>query len=234
VWLGVTLLRCVGWLSRDDLSTRYKHAGPPLETPEAQCLGRYTFEYAVLAHTGDWLRGEVPSEAESYVSPVFSAPAQGKAPSGQQAGVLVEADDAADAVGESGEVEADVDSATRIIEDAAALGSPSPANGKATEQLLPQASFYSIAPSELLFSACKRSEDGNAVILRVYNTAPYPVEGTLGLTIPGRVRLANLAERELSEPLVPGAGGGAGARLYRFPANKHEIVTLSIRSENQP
>ena len=37
--LGLTLLRCVGWLSRDDLSTRYKHAGPGLETPGAQCLG---------------------------------------------------------------------------------------------------------------------------------------------------------------------------------------------------
>lgn len=233
VWLGVTLLRCVGWLSRDDLSTRYKHAGPPLETPEAQCLGKYAFEYAVVAHTGDWLEGGIPAEAESYVSPIFSAPVQGKAPM-QQVGVLVEADDAADAVGESGEVGADEHSATRMIEDSSALASPGAADSHATGLLPPEASFYSIAPSELLFSACKRSEDGDALILRVYNTAPYPVEGTLALGIPGTVRLANLAERELSEPLMPGAGGGMGASVYRFAANKHEIVTLSIRSENQP
>jgi alpha-mannosidase len=74
VCLGLTLLRCVGWLSRDDLSTRYKHAGPPLETPEAQCLGRHTFEYAVVAHRGDWLAGGVAVEAESFVTPVHSAP----------------------------------------------------------------------------------------------------------------------------------------------------------------
>ncbi|CAG0968476.1 hypothetical protein ANRL3_01339, partial [Anaerolineae bacterium] len=31
--LALTLLRCVGWLSRDDLSTRRDHAGPAMETP---------------------------------------------------------------------------------------------------------------------------------------------------------------------------------------------------------
>ncbi|HET6313342.1 MAG TPA: glycoside hydrolase family 38 C-terminal domain-containing protein, partial [Chloroflexia bacterium] len=233
VWLGVTLLRCVGWLSRDDLSTRYKHAGPPLETPEAQCLGKYAFEYAVVAHTGDWLEGGIPAEAESYVSPIFSAPVHGKAPM-QQTGVLVEADDATDAVGESGEVTIDEHSATRMIEDTSVLANPGAADSNAAGLLPSEASFYSIAPFELLFSACKRSEEGDALILRVYNTAPYPVEGTLALGIPGTVRLANLAERELSEPLMPGAGGGMGASVYRFAANKHEIVTLSIRSENQP
>jgi alpha-mannosidase len=74
VTLGLTLLRCVGWLSRDDLTTRYKHAGPALETPEAQCLGPHTFEYAVVPHAGDWLAGGVAQEAEAYVTPVHSAP----------------------------------------------------------------------------------------------------------------------------------------------------------------
>jgi 2-O-(6-phospho-alpha-D-mannosyl)-D-glycerate hydrolase len=45
--LAVTLLRCVGWLSRNDLSTRFHHAGPALETPGAQCLGSHAFEYAL-------------------------------------------------------------------------------------------------------------------------------------------------------------------------------------------
>lgn len=37
--LAVTLVRSVGWLSRDDLTTRPGHAGPPIPTPGAQCLG---------------------------------------------------------------------------------------------------------------------------------------------------------------------------------------------------
>ncbi len=45
--LALTLLRCVGWLSRDDLATRPGGAGPAVETPEAQCLGRHDFEYGV-------------------------------------------------------------------------------------------------------------------------------------------------------------------------------------------
>ncbi|HEX2140718.1 MAG TPA: glycoside hydrolase family 38 C-terminal domain-containing protein [Candidatus Limnocylindria bacterium] len=44
--VAITLLRCVGWLSRDDLVSRPGHAGPELPTPGAQCPGRHTFEYA--------------------------------------------------------------------------------------------------------------------------------------------------------------------------------------------
>ncbi|MDQ5822679.1 MAG: glycosyl hydrolase-related protein [Chloroflexota bacterium] len=234
VWLGVTLLRCVGWLSREDLSTRYKHAGPPLETPEAQCLGRYTFEYAVVTHSGDWLQGGIPSEAESYVSPIFSAPVQAKGPGGRQMGVLVVADNAVDAVGESGEVTPDDGSTTQLIEEAPALSIPNPVSSNAVAQWPLETSFYSLSPAELLFSACKRSEDGKSLILRVYNTAPYPVDATLQLAVPGTVRLANLAEREVSDPLVPWEGASSGSRTFRFAANQYEILTLSIRSEQQP
>jgi mannosylglycerate hydrolase len=45
--LALTLLRCVGWLSRDDLSTRRGGAGPQLPVPGAQCRGDHVFEYAV-------------------------------------------------------------------------------------------------------------------------------------------------------------------------------------------
>jgi len=48
VTVALTLLRCVGWLSRNDLYCRRGHAGPALPTPGAQCLGRHTFEYALL------------------------------------------------------------------------------------------------------------------------------------------------------------------------------------------
>jgi alpha-mannosidase len=43
--LALTLLRCVGWMSRRDLVTRGVGAGPDLETPGAQCLGVEVFEF---------------------------------------------------------------------------------------------------------------------------------------------------------------------------------------------
>jgi alpha-mannosidase len=52
--LALTLLRCVEWLSREDLSTRRGHAGPMLNTPEGQGIGRHVFEYALVPHLGSW------------------------------------------------------------------------------------------------------------------------------------------------------------------------------------
>jgi mannosylglycerate hydrolase len=44
----LTLLRCVGWLSRDDFTTRRGHAGPQLPTPGSQLPGAWTFEYSFI------------------------------------------------------------------------------------------------------------------------------------------------------------------------------------------
>jgi alpha-mannosidase len=46
--IALTLLRCIGWLSREDLTTRPGHAGPELPTPGAQCPGISTFEYSII------------------------------------------------------------------------------------------------------------------------------------------------------------------------------------------
>ncbi len=52
--IALTLLRCVGWLSRDDMHCRLGHAGPREATSEAQCTGRHTFRYSLIIHTGDY------------------------------------------------------------------------------------------------------------------------------------------------------------------------------------
>ncbi|WP_336990650.1 glycoside hydrolase family 38 C-terminal domain-containing protein [Bacillus infantis] len=44
----LTMIRSVGWLSRRDLRTRGNGAGPGFETPGAQCIGTYEFEYALV------------------------------------------------------------------------------------------------------------------------------------------------------------------------------------------
>jgi len=51
--LLLTLLRCVGWLSRDDMPVRPGHAGPGVPLPGAQCPGVHTFRYALVPHGGD-------------------------------------------------------------------------------------------------------------------------------------------------------------------------------------
>jgi len=70
--VAVTLLRCIEWLSRGDLSTRLGHAGPMEWTPEAQCLGHHQFDYALVPHSGDWEAEEalVLCEAQAFNTPV--------------------------------------------------------------------------------------------------------------------------------------------------------------------
>jgi mannosylglycerate hydrolase len=61
--IALTLLRCTGWLSRDDFPTRHGHAGPRLETPGAQMLGDWEFDYAILPHSGSWQAALVQARA---------------------------------------------------------------------------------------------------------------------------------------------------------------------------
>jgi mannosylglycerate hydrolase len=52
--LALTLLRCVGWLSRDDIPERVGPAGPILPTPGAQLPGMHTFDYSIIiSDSGD-------------------------------------------------------------------------------------------------------------------------------------------------------------------------------------
>jgi mannosylglycerate hydrolase len=46
-YLGVTLIRSVGWMSRRDLVTRGVGAGPDMATPEAQCIGEEIFAFQI-------------------------------------------------------------------------------------------------------------------------------------------------------------------------------------------
>ncbi len=66
--LVLTLLRSVGWLSREDLTSRTGHAGPGMETPGAQVLGGHRLRYSLFFHEGNWERGGVWRAAESTLT----------------------------------------------------------------------------------------------------------------------------------------------------------------------
>ena len=190
--LYLTLLRGVGWLSRDDLSVRPDHAGPPYPTPEAQCLRPFEFEYALIPYSIsiDAGRAEGPPAAVWREALTFHAPAwaEAVAPSGSEGG-----------------------------------------------QLPPSGSLLRVEPEALVVSALKRAEDGDGLVLRVYNPTPQARRARLEfpLLAPEKVVLATLEER----PQRPLELGDRGVEVELRP---WEIITLKLvfpscsRSHSRP
>ena len=68
--LAITLLRAVGFLSRNVHPYRDEPAGPQLATPEAQCIGPAEVSLAVMPHDGSWLDADLVAAAERYRHPL--------------------------------------------------------------------------------------------------------------------------------------------------------------------
>ena len=67
----VTLLRCVGWLSRTDLLTRKGNGGWTIETEDGQCLGKQNFDFSVTYHENDTEKAFGTIEKFRYPSYVY-------------------------------------------------------------------------------------------------------------------------------------------------------------------
>lgn len=70
--IALTLLRCVGWLSRGDMEYKKGNAGPSFATPEAQCLGENTFSYALIPHQGNWDDARISQKTKQYKTKVLT------------------------------------------------------------------------------------------------------------------------------------------------------------------
>ncbi|MCH7718931.1 MAG: hypothetical protein IIB21_05620, partial [Chloroflexi bacterium] len=179
--IALTLLRCVGWLSRDDLPARKGHAGPPLPTPGAQCPGRHVFEYSIIPHESGWARAY--AEAHRFAAPLRAR-----------------------------------------------------WNAHGTGLLPASASFLDLEGDGLVVTAIKRpdgrpsgppdgrpsgrAEDGDGVIVRLYNILDEPAAGRLRLTEPWRQ--AELVD--MKEDLLGPADVVDG--WVRLELRPNEILTL--------
>ncbi len=165
--IALTLLRCVGWLSRDDFPCRAGHAGPALSVPEAQCPGRHTFRYALIPHAGDWRAAF--AEVDAFQT------------------------------------------------DLRALSVPTHSG-----PLPPVLSFVQIDPPALCLSALKPPEEGEGIILRLWNTEDRPVEGTVRFWRPfARALRVNLAE-EGGEVLA------TDTDTLRLTVGGRQVVTVRV------
>jgi len=66
---ALTLLRCVGWLSRPDLVSRRGGAGPTISTEGSQMQGTHSFEYSLTTYRGNWRENGIQAMAHSFAYP---------------------------------------------------------------------------------------------------------------------------------------------------------------------
>jgi len=177
--IAVTLLRCVGWLSRDDLLTRQGNAGPSVATPGAQCLGAHCFRYSLIPHQGGW--ETALASAHEFTSPLRATVAWGGPP----------------------------------------------------ESL--SHSLVEVQPGTVIVSAVKQPEEGQGLVVRVYNPLSTAVDLRVNVGLPFETAtLANLRE-EPSRYSIPQQRGeetiSSGARFtpagcfeMRLPAKRIQTI----------
>ncbi len=72
--IRLTVLRAVGWLSREDFLVRIGGAGPTSRTPEAQMLGPVVAEYSIIPHAGSWEAAKAYKQAHDFNAPLNAVP----------------------------------------------------------------------------------------------------------------------------------------------------------------
>ena len=170
--LLLTLLRCVGWLSRADMPVRPGHAGPGLPLPGAQCLGVHTFHYALVPHGGDREgHGWLSTFPQAYA---FNAPLHA------------------------------------VVSD--------PHDGPLPAAL----SFVEVSPASAVLSAIKLAEEGEGLIVRIWNIAPAPLEARLRLNLPFQRALLTDLNEHPGQQLSPGADNAV--RLYLRPRQVQTVL----------
>jgi mannosylglycerate hydrolase len=198
--IAVTLLRCVGMLSQERLSTR-PAAGPLIPAPGAQCQGRRLFEYSVIAHKGTWQDSKAYLQAMQHKVSMRTVQVVD-----HEFAVLA---DQAIVPGEF----------TEPVAKAAASSSSLPLTH----------SFLSVEPSNIIVSAVKRAEDGSGIIVRVYNTTNEKVTGILRFPARIKeVVPVNMREEPLANSRRQGHKGHRNVGKMVFEAHPFRVYTFKL------
>lgn len=213
ITLAITLLRCIGWLSRGDLATRGTIAGPDLNTPGAQCPGKHLFEFSLtIQHKkGDYLDSGIHVLGKEFNNPLMS--------------IIPET------------VKTPIRALNKIVlSPIAVLAVFRTPLRKEIEEFLPHTlSFLEIDNKKILLSALKQSEAGDTLIIRLYNLSSKKESCNLkffeGISIKN-VEIANFLEEKPNNDIK------ADIKLINknninLSLEPHVIVTIKVNILNK-
>jgi mannosylglycerate hydrolase len=208
ITIAITLLRCIEWLSRDDFLTRRSHAGPGFQTPGAQCLGIHEFELSITSISKKgWLDSEIHLRGKEFnnpLKPIF--PNMVKSPIRISDKLMLTP---------SGVISYFVETKTNII-----------------KPYLPHVlSFLEINNSSVLLSAMKKAEEGEYLIIRVYNIASTSQNAILtfykGILLKD-AKIVNFLEED-PEHKINARIISINKNVLKIEIDSHVIVTFKIK-----
>jgi mannosylglycerate hydrolase len=199
--IAITLLRSVGMLSQEQLSTR-PAAGPLIPTPDAQCLGTRIFNYSIITHKGTW------ETSKSYLQAMQHKICVKTVQVVEHEFALMK--EQAIVPGEFNEP---------VVRAAASRSVSLPL----------RMSFLSVEPTNLLVSAIKRSEDRTGIIVRLYNTTNEKVAGQLKMSVVVKeVSQVNMCEEPAKE-LGRKVEMRANKKEVAFEASPFNVITFKLK-----
>jgi len=213
ITIAITLLRCIEWLSRFDLSTRGNDAGPDLNTPAAQCIGKHEFEFSIITHEGvsNWIDGKIHQTGKEFNNPlkvVFPSMVRSSMRAANKT----------------------------VIKPFGILSYFDKPHIKPIDSYLPlELSFLEIDNPNIILSALKKSEEGNDLILRIYNISPHSEKGNLSfyseITILS-AKIVNFLE-EAPQREIKASINDINLNLIKIALEPHVIATLRIKIKNK-
>ena len=209
ITLAITLLRCIEWLSRHDLSTRASNAGPDLNTPAAQCIGKHEFEFSLITHNGvsNWIDAKIHQTGKEVNNPlkvIFPSTVRSSIRAADKA----------------------------VVKPFGILSYFDKPHIKSLDSSIPpELSFLKIDNSNIVLSALKKSEQGNDLIVRVYNISSDLEKGKLNFYEKISIldaKIVNLLE-EAPQREIKASINIISVNSITITLEPHVIATLRIK-----
>jgi alpha-mannosidase len=210
--LAITLLRCIEWLSRHDFTSRRSNAGPDLNTPEAQCLGKQTFELSLV------IEGNKPNWLDSNAhikSKEFNNPFEVVVPSIVRTSIRA-----------SNKV---------VLAPFGLISYFKPATRQPLKPYLPtKLSFLEIDNKNVMLSALKKSEKGESLIVRIYNISPTSQKARLTLHEKTSIKSADIVNflEEKPENEIKAKIDSSKGNYLDLTLEPNVIVTIKLELDN--
>ncbi len=210
ITFAITLLRCVEWLSRDDFASRMSHAGPGFKTPRAQCLGNQSFELSIITTSkSSWLDSDIHLRGKEFNNPLKPLfPAMAYSPFRVSDKV--------------------------ILRPTGVMSYYFKPKKKTIDTFLPASlSFLEIDNKSIVLSALKKSEEGNNLIIRVYNITSEPQNARLTFyekILIKNAEIVNLLEEQPKNEIRAKIKNYIN-NILELTVEPHVIVTIRIEND---